>query len=29
MNQQQPQMILDLSKTTPINTPSGGKIWQQ
>jgi hypothetical protein len=29
MNQQQPQMNLDLSKTTPINTPSGGKIWQQ
>ena len=27
--QQQPQMNLDLSKTTPINTPSGGKIWQQ
>tara|TARA_S200002703_G_C3796176_1_gene245814 strand:+ start:88 stop:318 length:231 start_codon:yes stop_codon:yes gene_type:complete len=29
MQQQQPQMNLDLSKTTPINTPSGGKIWQQ
>ena len=29
MNQQQPQMNLDLSKTTPIDTPSGGKIWQQ
>lgn len=26
---QQPQMNLDLSKTTPIDTPSGGKIWQQ
>ena len=24
---QQPQMNLDLSKTTPIDTPSGGKIW--
>jgi hypothetical protein len=29
MNQQQPQMNLDLSKTTAIDTPSGGKIWQQ
>jgi hypothetical protein len=29
MNQQQPQMNLDLSKTTSIDTPSGGKIWQQ
>ena len=27
--QQQPQMNLDLSKTTAIDTPSGGKIWQQ
>ena len=27
MNQQQPN--LDLSKTTSIDTPSGGKIWQQ
>ena len=27
--QQQPQMNLDLSKTTSIDTPSGGKIWQQ
>tara|TARA_R110000803_G_scaffold45271_2_gene95433 strand:- start:657 stop:890 length:234 start_codon:yes stop_codon:yes gene_type:complete len=26
---EQPQMNLDLSKTTAINTPSGGKIWQQ
>ena len=26
---EQPQMNLDLSKTTSINTPSGGKIWQQ
>jgi len=26
-NQQQPQMNLDLSKTTPLETPSGGKIW--
>jgi hypothetical protein len=26
---EQPQINLDLSKTTPINTPSGGKIWQQ
>ena len=29
MQQQQPQMNLDLSKTTAIDTPSGGKIWQQ
>ena len=29
MQQQPPQMNLDLSKTTAINTPSGGKIWQQ
>ena len=29
MEQQQPQMNLDLSKTTAIDTPSGGKIWQQ
>jgi len=28
-NTQQPQMNLDLSKTTAIDTPSGGKIWQQ
>ena len=26
-NTQQPQMNLDLSKTTPLETPSGGKIW--
>ena len=26
-NQQQPQMNLDLSKTTPLETPSGNKIW--
>ena len=26
-NTQQPQMNLDLSKTTPIPTPSGDKIW--
>ena len=26
-NSQQPQMNLDLSKTTPLETPSGGKIW--
>ena len=26
-NPQQPQMNLDLSKTTPLETPSGGKIW--
>ena len=26
---EQPQMNLDLSKTTAIETPSGGKIWQQ
>ena len=24
-----PQLNLDLSKTTSIDTPSGGKIWQQ
>lgn len=29
MQQQSPQMNLDLSKTTAIDTPSGGKIWQQ
>ena len=29
MQQQPPQMNLDLSKTTAIDTPSGGKIWQQ
>tara|TARA_R110000772_G_scaffold168002_2_gene279732 strand:+ start:241 stop:465 length:225 start_codon:yes stop_codon:yes gene_type:complete len=26
---EQPQMNLDLSKTTSIETASGGKIWQQ
>lgn len=26
---QQPQMNLDLSKTTSIETPSGDKIWKQ
>jgi hypothetical protein len=26
---QQPQLNLDLSKTTAVDTPSGGKIWQQ
>lgn len=25
----QPQMNLDLTKTTPILTPNGGKIWHQ
>jgi hypothetical protein len=29
MEQQQPQLNLDLSKTTSVDTPSGGKIWQQ
>lgn len=29
MDKIQPQMNLDLSKTTPILTPSGGKIWAQ
>jgi len=29
MQPQQGQMNLDLSKTTSIDTPSGGKIWQQ
>ena len=24
-----PQLNLDLNKTTAIDTPSGGKIWQQ
>ena len=24
---EQPQLNLDMTKTTPINTPSGGKIW--
>jgi hypothetical protein len=26
---EQPQLNLDLSKTTSIDTPSGGKVWQQ
>jgi hypothetical protein len=26
---EQPQLNLDLSKTTSVDTPSGGKIWQQ
>jgi hypothetical protein len=26
--QQQQQVNLDLTKTTPIDLPSGGKIWQ-
>lgn len=29
MEQQQPQLNLDLSKTTAVDTPSGSKIWQQ
>ena len=29
MEGQQPQMSLDLSKTTPILTAAGGKIWHQ
>ena len=29
MEQQQPQLNLDLSKTTPLFPPSGGKVWQQ
>lgn len=27
--QQQPQLNLDITKTTPILTKEGGKIWQQ
>ena len=27
--EQQPQLNLDLSKTTAVDTPSGSKIWQQ
>jgi hypothetical protein len=27
MDEQQPQMNLDLSKTTALETPSGEKIW--
>ena len=26
---QQSEMNLDLSKTTPLETPSGGKVWVQ
>jgi len=26
---EQPQINLDLSKTTSLDTPDGGKIWQQ
>ena len=26
---EQPQLSIDLSKTEAVNTPSGGKIWQQ
>ena len=29
MADQQPQLSLDLSKTTPILTAAGGKIWRQ
>ena len=29
MEDQQPQMSLELSKTTPILTAAGGKIWHQ
>lgn len=29
MTDQQPQLNLDLSKTTPIFTAAGGKIWHQ
>lgn len=29
MEDQQPQMSLDIHKTTPILTADGGKIWQQ
>ena len=29
MDNTQPQINLDLSKTTAIDTPSGNKIWQQ
>ncbi len=28
MQQQQQQVNLDLNKTTPVDLPSGGKIWQ-
>jgi hypothetical protein len=29
MDEMQPQMNLDLTKTTPILTPNGNKIWHQ
>jgi hypothetical protein len=29
MTDQQPQVSLDLSKTTPILTAAGGKVWHQ
>ena len=29
MQHQEPGLNFDLSKTTAIDTPSGGKIWQQ
>jgi len=29
MEDQQPQMSLDIHKTTPILTAAGGKIWHQ
>ena len=29
MDEMQPQMNLDLTKTTPILTAAGGKIWHQ
>jgi hypothetical protein len=29
MEDQQPQMSLDIQKTTPILTSNGGKIWHQ
>jgi len=29
MDEMQPQMNLDLTKTTPILTPNGKKIWHQ
>ena len=29
MKNQQPQLNIDLSKTTSVETPNGGKIWSQ
>ena len=29
MEDQKPQVSLDLSKTTPILTANGGKVWHQ